>query len=248
MTLRYSGYGNSASTALVSDPFAYQPKVTNQSYFPDPSPVRQPQAEMSATYLQMKQAQETQTMLESSNPNPVALNRLKADQAAEYQHNLQRQQAQVPGPHGLTGQVNPMQYAPISTTQNIKTCTYNAQGEAVSHNNSSLYQDRFNKYKHLKEISPEMLNRMQGRQGDQCTLPAFIESTDDIYTQTSCYRTPQTMGTPCNQLAATLQQRQSEIMSQPLKRGIQCYSGSGGSAGQSGCGTTLDDAFGRPLQ
>ena len=216
-----------------------QSLLMDQSYFPSPVSNQQPQAEMSSAYLQMKQLQETQTLLESSNSNSVALDRLKREQAMELQQNLQRQKSFNVGPQGLNA-INNQHYAPTSSLKTInQTCAYNAQGEAVA-DPSSLYQDRNNKYKQLKQMSPEMLNRMYGRQSDQSVLPESDSqqlTPGDIYDQTSCFRTPQTMSMKSHdQLKNHLDKRKQEILAQRSRQGIQCYD-------QSGCGTNIDEAF-----
>jgi hypothetical protein len=201
-----------------------QSLLTNQSYFPSPVAMRQPHGEMSSSFLQMKQAQEIQSLQDKSDTNPVTLDRLKADQAREIQQNLQRQQNFGSGPSGIDNLGN-NQYA--RTTSNAvvnQTCAYNAQGETVN-DGKSLFQERTNKYRMLKQMSPEMLNKMYGRQSDQSVLSASNYVADgDIYDQTSCFKGPKEFTQKSHdQLRDQLQQRQTAIMSQKQKQGIQSY-------------------------
>jgi len=216
-----------------------QSPIIDQSYFPNPIATQQPQAEMSQQFLQMKHMQELQTLMESSNSNSVSMERLKRDQAVEIQQNLQKQQHFGSGPQGVD-HLNNQQYAKMSNVKNInQTCAYNAQGEAVS-DASTLYQDRNNKYKQLKNMSPEMLNRMYGRQSDQSVIPQSNlnqNETGDIYDQTSCFRTPQSVPVKSHdQLKQHLDHRMQEILSQKSRLGIQSYN-------NNGCGTNIDEAF-----
>jgi hypothetical protein len=203
-----------------------QAQIIDQTYFPSPIATQQPHAEMSPQYLQMKHLQEEQTLLESSNSNAIAVERLKINQAIELQQNLHRQSSFGFGPQGID-YLNNQSYAQMGKVAvSAQTCAYNAQGEAVS-DKSTLYQDRNNKYKHLKEMSPEMLNKMYGRHIDYNVIPesnADQNTSGDIYDQTSCFRTPQNMSMKSHdQLKTQLNKRRQEILSQRSRKGIQSY-------------------------
>lgn len=197
------------------------------------------QTEMSPQYLQMKHVQEQQTLLERSDMNPDALQKLKIHQALELQKNLQYSD-DINRPNGIdcfqTFHAKPTMNLNIGQ---IYGC--NAQGESVS-NSQSMYQDnikRSNKYQQLKQMSPEMLNQAYGRQSNQSVLPPPYQiDTSDIYDQTSCPKTsikvPQRSH---DQLKIQLDQRRKEIMAQKSAIGIQSYKDC------QGFGTNLNDAF-----
>ena len=214
-----------------------QSLLIDQSYFPNPISPYQPQSEMSQAYLQMKQAQEQQSLSEKCDSNPAAIERLKTDQALELQKNLQQQGNFGSGPLGMDS-LNPTIYANTSGSKSMRPIAYNAQGESVN-DRATLYQDKkFNKYGMLKEMSPEMLNKMYGRQSDQSVSPKVKEASGDIYDQTSCYKTPQEWSQQSHhQLKKSLIDRQAEILAQKAKQGIQSFNTFTDS------GTTLNEAF-----
>lgn len=201
-----------------------QSNVSNQSYFPRPIEVVTPQAPMTQSFMLMKHAQEIETLSEQGDPNAMSLERLKQKQARELQLNLQNQKQLTSNIGGMDA-LNPAQYAHVSSIKTVnQTCAYNAQGEAV-HNQETLYKDRANKYKMLKDMSPEMLNKMYGRQSDQSVLPQTKNNAlGDIYEQTSCYKVPTKIEQKSHdQLRAQLNTRQKDILGQKQQLGIQSY-------------------------
>lgn len=196
-------------------------------------------APMSQSFVQMKQHQDRETLLNNGDANPVSLERLKIGQAQELQKNLQSQNYLGSSLLGFDfAQGN--DYAKISTIPTIGlTSAYNAQGEAVG-NSASLHQDQPNKYLIMKQMSPETLNQMYGRPSDQSVLPivtATFNSGGDIYDQTSwSSQTLQTSSGVRDQLKNQLANRQNEILGQKSKTGIQSFN-------QDGFGTNLNDAY-----
>lgn len=218
-----------------------QSLLMNPTYFPTPINTIQPESAMSDSYIRMKQAQDMQSMLDNGDSNIMAIDRLKLNQANELQKNLQLQGKFAAGPQAVNFGNNQNQWAQTSNIKVInQTHAYNAQGEAVS-DRTTLFQDRNNKYKMLKEMSPEMLNKLYGRQSDQSTLPPSlsIASSGDIYDQTSCFQ----MGNKNNnlshgQLKGQLEARHKSIMGQKHQLGIQSFNNVLGSTG-----TNIDDAY-----
>ena len=193
---------------------------------------------MSPSYLQMKHSQEMQSSMENPNFNLAAIDKLKQDQANQLQHNLSHQQTNQCGPIGVNS-LTGYQYAQanhLKPDDTKKTYAYNTQGEAVT-DSTTLYQDQYNRYKLLKEMSPEMLNQLYGRQSDQAIIVNNLEAPQgDIYEQTSCYKTPHWDQTQSQELKSQLEQRQNEILKQKSKYGIQSYN-------NSNYGTNLNEAF-----
>jgi hypothetical protein len=165
------------------------PMMNNHSHFPPSNAPHSchPSAPMSTPFLEMKHAQEKQTVLERSDMNPLQMERLKAMQAMELQQQLQKQQNFAGGPAGLYSHEDP-QFAPTTNNQKVdQTYAYNAQGVTVD-NKQTLFPEKANKYQMLKKMSPEMLNRMYGRESDQSVLPqqgGGGAGSGDIYDQTS---------------------------------------------------------------
>lgn len=216
-----------------------QSLLMNPSYFPTPVNRSVPESPMTQPYLQMKQAQELQTMMENGDSNVDAIEKLKLNQANQIQKNLQMQTQFNQGPSALDR--NDQLWATTSSIKVInQTHGYNAQGQAVS-DRSTLFQDRNNKYKMLKEMSPEMLNKLYGRPSDQSTLPNQSTPTQiggDIYDQTSCLKTQPSVNYSHNQLKGQLQARQKSIMTQRHKQGIQSFNTVSEYAG-----TNINDAY-----
>jgi hypothetical protein len=239
VTLRYDKNCSTESTNRIQ-PINYQPNISN--YIVEPSRNSQsigPHESMSEQFRLMKHAQEKQRLQDSPDSNVMSMNHLKQQQALEIQRNLQTQNQFG---LGLEGQ-DPLGrkiYADTSIKQIDQTYAYNAQGEAVK-TKETLFNDRANKYLILKQMSPEMLNRIYGRQSDQSTLPLSsfqqMPESGDIYDQTSCFKIPQKIETVSHdQLNTQLEKRKRDILSQKSKLGIQSYS-------QNDYGTKIDDAF-----
>jgi hypothetical protein len=145
-------------------------------------------SQMSREYLQMKHAQEYESLMENPSVNTVAIDRLKQQQFDETRM--------------LANQVQ-MNHA--------------------------------NKYKNLKYMSPEMLNRVYGRQPCHSVLPTPTQTgSNDVYEQTSYGQTP--FADVSRQLKQDLVMRQQQILSQKGRQGIQSYK-----SGQ--FGTNLDEAY-----
>jgi hypothetical protein len=192
---------------------------------------------MSQTFLQMKQNQEKEILLNNGDVNPVSLERLKQDQAQELQKNLQSQNYLGSSLLGFDfTQGN--DYAKISGLPTVGlTTAYNAQGEAVG-NASTLHQDQPNKYLMMKQMSPETLNQMYGRPAGQSVQPEPVEmGSGDIYDQTSwSSQNLQVKPGARDQLKTQLESRKNEILGQKSKTGIQSFN-------QDGFGTNLNDAY-----
>ena len=102
----------------------------------------------------------------------------------------------------------------------------------------SLHQDQPNHYRLLKEMSPEMLNRLYGRQSDQSIIEQKQENClGDVYQQTSWNPNGLDLNVQKTQeLKSLLEKRKNEILTNKHKYGIQSYN-------NSDCGTTLNEAF-----
>lgn len=185
----------------------------------------------SQSYLMMKQAQEKQTLLERSDANPALMERLKAAHALQ----LQKQLEITNGPKGLQSNLFGSQYAEFNTKPIVTKIHSNTPQEVI--------KARGQKYNMLKQMSPELLNRLQGRQSDQSVLPPTTNQSGgnqclgegDAYQQ-SMYRynirVPQTRAQLRNQIS----QRQSQILGQKSEKGIQSFYGPE-------WGTKLQDAY-----
>jgi hypothetical protein len=144
--------------------------------------------QMSREYLQMKHAQEYETLLENPSVNPVAIDHLKQQQFDE--------------------------------TRMLA---------------NQMQMNHANKYKNLKYMSPEMLNKVYGRQQCQSVFPTPTQTgSNDVYSQTSYGQTP--FVDVSRQLKQDLAMRQQQILSQKGMQGIQSYKN-----GQ--FGTNLDEAY-----
>lgn len=185
----------------------------------------------SQSYLMMKQAQEKQTLLERSDANPALMERLKVAHALQLQKKLQI----TSGPKGLQSNLFGSQYAEFNTKPIVTKIHSNTPQEVI--------KARGQKYNMLKQMSPELLNRLQGRQSDQSVLPPTTNQSGgnqflgegDAYQQ-SMYRynikAPQTRAQLRNQIS----QRQSQILGQKSEKGIQSFYGPE-------WGTKLQDAY-----
>ena len=193
---------------------------------------------MSPSYLQMKHFQELQNSMANTSFNLSAIEKLKHEQAQSLQQSLSQHQTNTPGLSGIDP-LNNQQYAQtpgLDHSTGKKPCAYNAQGEAVS-DSSTLYQDQYNRYRLLKEMSPEMLNQLYGRQIAQSVMPNSSQTAQgDIYEQTSCKNAPQYNMQKTQELKALLEKRKTEILKQKFGSGIQSYD-------NSNYGTTLNEAF-----
>jgi hypothetical protein len=184
------------------------------------------QPTMSPIFMKMKHAQETEDLLQSFNNNRNSLDWLKQQQALETQKNLQRLDSVAPY------QVSP--YAPLSTANPNMWNAYNAQGKIVS-DRSTLCPERPNKYRHLKYMSPEMLNQMRGR--PVCQNQVLTTNDDvrqignlhqpcrlgDVYEQTSYKTQPYPYLGKTSQLVDYMAEREKQILSQKPKGGIQSF-------------------------
>ena len=228
----------SSSPGLQQHAFP-QPMESDQSYFPitQVNEPCQPSQPMSASFMQMKHAQEKQTLMERSDSNSSSVDNLKIFQAKDLQNRLQNQQHFVNGPQGLYSNAG-IQYANNTTIPDIqKTYAFDAQGQTVE-DKQTLFPEKMNKYQMLKRMSPQMLNQLYGRESDQSVLPPGAPAEDgDIYTLTSMKTPiePPKMG--CDQLRHKLKNRETQIMHQQSQKGIQSYQSYNGS------GTLIDDAF-----
>jgi hypothetical protein len=218
-----------------------QSLIVDQSYFPQQISSQQPHSGMSQSYLQMKQDQDTRTLQEKADSNPLAIERLKREQATETQKNLQMQWQLSTGPHGLSQFDRSQVLSPYDRTQTgtqvaSKPIAYNAQGQSVN-DTQTLFHEKHNKYRHLKEMSPEMLNKMYGRQSDQSVAPpsALLGDGGDVYDQTSCFKVKYEPPKEA-ELQTQLKQRQDVIMKQKSRLGIQSFNGNS-------TGTSLNDAY-----
>lgn len=221
------------SPMTQTGPQPYQPTPIHETSNLQTSQPMQ-STDMSESYLRMKHSQENQTAIDSYDANYMSINQLKQKQAKELQQNLQKQTSSTNSPIGLDP-LNFQNYANASGSK--QAVAYNAQGETVT-SAQSLYQDQANRYNQLKNMSPEMLNSIYGRQSDQSVIPQQIQSVDgDIYDQTSCFKVSQWQSNHRSQeLKTLLENRKHEILQQKSNHGIQSYN-------FNNCGTNLVDAF-----
>jgi len=137
---------------------------------------------MSREYLQMKHAQEKESLMENPSCNPIAIQQLNQRQSDET--------------HAIADQIQ-MNHA--------------------------------NKYKNLKYMSPEMLNKSYGRQPCQSVLPIPTQTgSNDVYAQTACSQKQYI--NVSRQLKQDLTMRQQQILTQKSKNDQ--------------LGTNLDEAYG----
>lgn len=230
---KYGDWDNKMpSTQLPPNPYnsaSYLLSLDHHDEFPKPIAPIQPQESMSPTYMLMKNQQEQQILLDSSNSNQHRLDQLKQQQAKQIQSNLALNgpaSYHEKGPNAFD-QTTSQQYAQLGCNPTTTTTAYNTQGEAVNHL-QTLYQTGPNKYAHLKKMNAITPNCKQPNNA--------IEPTHDIYDQTSYLKRmidPNKVVTSCDQLRQHLKQRQKEILG--TKQGIQSY--------QSSIGTDLKEAY-----
>ncbi len=200
------------------------------------------QMPMSSTFLQMKQQQERQSLLDSTKANPVSLESLKQQQAQERQQSLQSQNVYGSALTGFDLNQN-AELASISLPQPLNTfTTFNAQGQVVS--SQSLNHNQPNKYTAYKTMSPETLNQMYKRPAGQSVLPPTQPvSSGDIYEQTSYNYNQDALNygyQPSHgQLHQQIKQSQQTILSEKSKIGIQSYT-------NLNFGSNLNDAYKNP--
>lgn len=147
--------------------------------------------QMTPEYLAMKQAQE-KTQLEENAHNYAGLSdELKFKQAMERQMYLEKSnnniignnnnQNQFGGHHiiGVSSRNDERQFSSVSSTG----MALNAQGQWMDSNPQNYLGS--NKYAHLKQMSPEMMNIMQGKPIAGDVAPPQYGDDGDVFSGTS---------------------------------------------------------------
>jgi len=135
-------------------------------------------ATMSPAFLRMKHQQELTQLQQNAHNYPELLEDVKMKQAKELQVRLeQRGGAQV-------GFKNEAEYTRVGSFDR-STTSLNAQGEWKAHN-PSMYAQNNSKYEMFKKMSPEMLNKLYGKPGNEEIMPGGNNEIGDVFEQTSC--------------------------------------------------------------
>jgi len=175
---------------------------------------------MSPEYLAMKQAQE-RTQLEENAHNYGGLpEEIKMKHAMERQMFLEKSSNNLQG-GAVDGLSTRTEYANIGNyTPESQTSCLNAQGQWVTSNPQNYLTQ--NKYAHLKGMSPEMMNQIQGKPvaGDVTPPQQNCSNNGDVFEQTS-FIIGGTVPCRLQQLKRTNEQSQKRILQEnaPLQSG-----------------------------
>lgn len=138
---------------------------------------------MSPEYLQMKHQQELTQLQQNSHNYSGLIDQVKLKQAKEIQMKLEADPNCQVEPFVNDKLTGDKMYAGLNSFGSKTTCL-NAQGEWQDYNSSNYVHNKPNKYEALKKMSPETLNKIYSKPGNQDILPA-VQDQGDVFDLTS---------------------------------------------------------------
>lgn len=136
----------------------------------------------SSIYADMKNYQKKMDIIEQSTSSLSNIQNIKNQQALELMKKLEMS--------NKNDSVNNSQFLNMNNFASVdskihQTTCLDAQGQWLQHNTKLYNDDKWNKYQIFKKMSPEQLNKIYNKPGNQSILPEINDANDDVFDLTS---------------------------------------------------------------